>query len=78
MAAAAARTLAWSSDALSAGVRAAASVDHIHLARGYEVNDRGSAYAVIEWNGGVSIADRLEAAGLETDPIRSRAQQVAQ
>lgn len=42
-------------------VRAAARVDHIHLARVYEVSDRSSTYAVLEWNGGVSIADRLAA-----------------
>ncbi len=42
-------------------VRAAAAVDHIHLARVYEVSDKGSTYAVLEWNGGVSITDRLRA-----------------
>ncbi len=42
-------------------VRAAAAVNHIHLARVYEVSDRNGAYAVIEWNGGVSITDRLHA-----------------
>ena len=49
--------------------RAAAQVEHVHLAGVYEVAESasGGAYAAIEWNGGVSIADRL-AAG-ETLPV---------
>jgi len=42
-------------------VRSAAAVGHIHLTRIYEVNDSANVYAIIEWNGGVSIADRLRA-----------------
>ncbi len=49
------------SHGFAGSVRAAAAVDHIHLARVYEVSDQGSTYAVIEWNGGVSITDRLRA-----------------
>lgn len=48
-------------------VRAAASVSHIHLAQVYAVNPDGAAFAVIEWNGGVSIADRLRAG--DTIPV---------
>lgn len=49
--------------------RAAATVEHVHLAGIYEVAESaaGGAHAAIEWNGGVSIADRL-AAG-ETLPV---------
>ena len=49
--------------------RAAATVEHVHLAGVYEVAESpaGGAHAAIEWNGGVSIADRL-AAG-ETLPV---------
>ncbi|MDJ0663222.1 MAG: hypothetical protein QNJ75_01600 [Acidimicrobiia bacterium] len=49
--------------------RAAATVEHVHLAGVYEVAEApaGGAHAAIEWNGGVSIADRL-AAG-ETLPV---------
>jgi serine/threonine protein kinase len=49
--------------------RKAATVEHVHLAGIYEVaeSSAGGAYAAIEWNGGVSIADRL-AAG-ETLPV---------
>lgn len=42
-------------------VRAAAAVNHMHLANVYEVNDQDGTYSVLEWNGGVSIADRLRA-----------------
>jgi len=48
-------------DAYVDDVRAAAAVSHIHLARVYEVDRNGAAYAVLEWNGGVSVADRLRA-----------------
>ena len=43
--------------------RGAAQVEHVHLAGVYEVleSSAGGAYAAIEWNGGVSIADRLAA-----------------
>ncbi len=49
--------------------RAAATVEHVHLAGVYEVAESpaGGAHAAIEWNGGISIADRL-AAG-ETLPV---------
>jgi hypothetical protein len=52
-----------------AATRAAARVEHVHLAGVYEVAESaaGGAHAAIEWNGGVSIADRL-AAG-ETLPV---------
>ncbi|MDX2344966.1 MAG: hypothetical protein QNL12_15265 [Acidimicrobiia bacterium] len=52
-----------------AATRAAATVEHVHLAGVYEVakSPSGGAHAAIEWNGGVSIADRL-AAG-ETLPV---------
>ena len=52
-----------------ATTRAAATVEHVHLAGVYEVAESpaGGAHAAIEWNGGVSIADRL-AAG-ETLPV---------
>ena len=52
-----------------AATRGAATVEHVHLAGVYEVMESpaGGAYAAIEWNGGVSIADRL-AAG-ETLPV---------
>ena len=44
-------------------------MEHVHLAGVYEVAESsgGGAHAAIEWNGGVSIADRL-AAG-ETLPV---------
>lgn len=42
-------------------VRAVAAVAHIHLAKVYEVDHDGTTYAVLEWNGGVSVADRLRA-----------------
>lgn len=43
-------------------IRAAATVSHIHLAQVYEVSQEAdTTFAVIEWNGGVSIADRLRA-----------------
>ena len=42
--------------------RGAASVVHNHLAEVYDVGNRGAApHAVLEWTGGVSIADRLRA-----------------
>lgn len=50
------------------GARAAAAVQHVHLAGVYAVGeDHGAAYAVLEWYGGVSIADRLQAR--ETIPV---------
>jgi len=42
-----------------AAVRAAASAHHMHLVEVYAVGDESSPYAVTEWHGGVSIADRL-------------------
>lgn len=52
-----------------AATRAAAQVEHVHLAGVYEVAESpsGGAHAAIEWNGGVSIADRLSAG--ETLPV---------
>ena len=38
--------------------RAAAAVSHAHISKVYAVGDQKPAYAVLEWNGGVSIADR--------------------
>ena len=50
------------------GARAAAAVQHVHLAGVYAVGeDHGAAYSVLEWYGGVSIADRLHAR--ETIPV---------
>lgn len=55
-------------DEFLAGARAAAAVQHVHLAKVYAVgDDLGPAYSVLEWYGGVSIADRLEAR--ETIPV---------
>jgi hypothetical protein len=49
-------------------VRSAAAVNHDHLASVYAVgSDDGGAYAVLEWTGGVSFADRLRAR--ETIPV---------
>ncbi len=46
------------------GARAGASVVHNHLAEVYDVgNHNASPHAVLEWTGGVSIADRLRAGG---------------
>ncbi|MFQ5948824.1 MAG: protein kinase [Acidimicrobiia bacterium] len=43
-------------------VRAAATVTHVHLASVYAVGEHdGSAYAVLEWTGGITIGDRLRA-----------------
>jgi len=52
-----------------AATRSAATVEHVHLAGVYEVAESpaGGAHAAIEWNGGVSIADRLSAG--ETLPV---------
>lgn len=52
----------------TAAVRNAARVSHIHLAKVYEVSAGDATYAVVEWNGGVSIADRLEAG--DTLPVQ--------
>jgi hypothetical protein len=41
--------------------RAAAAVSHAHLSKVYAVGEQTPAYAVLEWNGGVSIADRVAA-----------------
>lgn len=49
-------------------VRAAARASHDHLAGVYAVgSDDGGSYAVMEWTGGVSFADRLRAR--ETFPV---------
>lgn len=49
-------------------VRSAASVPHMHLQRVYAAgNDDSAAYAVMEWDGGVTVADRLRAG--ETIPV---------
>ena len=50
------------------GARAAAAVQHVHLAGVYAVGEEHDvAYSVLEWYGGVSIADRLHAR--ETIPV---------
>ena len=65
------RALAQGSDDLRvtrfvAASRAAASVSHPHLSAVYEVgSEDGTAFAILEWNGGVSVADRLRA----SDPL---------
>ena len=41
--------------------RLAASVTHQHLVDVFAVGDESSAYAILEWNGGVSIRDRIAA-----------------
>ncbi len=50
-------------------IRVAAGVQHLHLAGVYAVakSPGGGAYSALEWNGGVSVADRLRAA--ETLPV---------
>jgi serine/threonine protein kinase len=47
--------------------RLAASVAHQHLVDVYAVGDDESAFTILEWNGGVSIRDRL--AAQETLPV---------
>lgn len=47
--------------------RLAASVPHQHLVDVFAVGDDESTYAILEWNGGVSIRDRL--AAQETLPV---------
>ncbi len=47
--------------------RLAASVPHQHLVDVFAVGDDESTYAILEWNGGVSIRDRL--AAHETLPV---------
>jgi hypothetical protein len=42
-------------------VRAAAAAHHVHLVEVYAVGDESTPYAVAEWHGGVTIADRLNA-----------------
>jgi Protein tyrosine and serine/threonine kinase len=49
-------------------VQATAAVSHVHLAAVYTLHvDDEDAYAVVEWNGGVSIEDRIRAG--ETIPV---------
>ncbi|MDH3425035.1 MAG: hypothetical protein OEM22_00020 [Acidimicrobiia bacterium] len=51
-----------------AAFRAAAGVSHDHLASVFAADDTGQgAYAVSEWTGGVSVADRIKAG--ETIPV---------
>jgi len=47
--------------------RLAAGVPHQHLVNVFAVGDAESSYAILEWNGGVSIRDRL--AAHETLPV---------
>lgn len=47
--------------------RLAASVTHQHLVDVFAVGDAQSAFSILEWNGGVSIRDRL--AAQETLPV---------
>jgi hypothetical protein len=52
-------------------VRDAARVAHMHLAKVYEIADGSTGdtvFSVLEWNGGVSIADRLHAG--DTLPVQ--------
>lgn len=48
-------------------VRAAASANHAHLQRVYAAGEDGGVYSISEWDGAVSIADRL--AATETLPV---------
>jgi len=48
-------------------VRQAAAANHPHLQRVYAAGDREGAYSVSEWDGAVSVADRLRAG--ETLPV---------
>lgn len=50
-----------------AGVRAAAAASHPHLQRVYAAGSSDGVYSVSEWDGAVSIADRLRSA--ETVPV---------
>ena len=52
----------------TAAVRDAARVAHLHLTKVYEVAEDDATFAVLEWNGGVSIADRLNAG--DTLPVQ--------
>jgi hypothetical protein len=56
-------------EAFVASIRVAAGIQHIHLAGVYAVGESpgGGAYSALEWNGGVSVADRLRAS--ETLPV---------
>jgi serine/threonine protein kinase len=44
-----------------AAVRAAAQAHHVHLADVYAVGSPDDPYSVLEWHGGVTLADRLAA-----------------
>ncbi len=44
-----------------AGVRAAAQSHHAHLTEVYAVGTQDDPYTIVEWHGGVSVADRLDA-----------------
>lgn len=54
-------------DEFLAVVRMAASANHSHLQRVYAAGDSDGVYSISEWDGAVSIADRLAAA--ETVPV---------
>ncbi len=47
--------------AFLAGVRAAAKSHHSHVSEVYAVGTEEDPYTIVEWHGGVSIADRLSA-----------------
>lgn len=40
-------------------VRGAAAAHHVHLVEVYAVGDKSAPYAVTEWHGGITLADRL-------------------
>ena len=48
-------------DSFIAGVRAAAAAHHVSLAEVYSVGTVDNPFTVVEWHGGVSLADRLRA-----------------
>ncbi|MDJ0960751.1 MAG: protein kinase [Acidimicrobiia bacterium] len=47
--------------AFISGVRAAARSHHAHLTEVYAVGTQDDPYTIVEWHGGVSVADRLAA-----------------
>ncbi|MDH3500742.1 MAG: hypothetical protein OEM97_11500 [Acidimicrobiia bacterium] len=47
--------------AFIAGVRSAAKSHHVHLSEVYAVGSDDDPYTIVEWHGGVSVADRLKA-----------------
>lgn len=54
-------------EAFLGAVRAAAAANHPHLQRVYAAGSSGGAYSVSEWDGAVSVADRLRSS--ETVPV---------